>query len=81
MFPVPAGRGIFVFLLGDGGFLLPGDLPELLLHCRHVRCFRHIHDTCARAGFVHDINGFVRQETSADITVRQLDCGDNRLGV
>jgi hypothetical protein len=65
--PVTQMRGFFEVLLLDGPFFLHADLFDLGLDVLQFRRTSHRTDAGLRAGFVHDVDGFVRQEAGGQI--------------
>ena len=76
---VAHGRGALEILVLDGPLLLGLDLLDLGLEPLDLRRAGHGADARARAGFVHDVNGLVRQEAVGDVTIRELDRGFDGL--
>ena len=72
-FAVAERGGVFIFLFRNGGFLFAGKRIQLRINGGNIRRFGRIHDPGARTGFVHHVNGFVRQITSGNITFGKTD--------
>ena len=79
LFLVAQGGGLLEILRLDRGFLLDADLFDLLFDVLDVRRARHRADARARAGFVHDVDRLVRQETAGDVTVGKFHRGLERF--
>ena len=73
LFLVAQRRGFFEILRFDRGFLFDANLFDFFFDFLHVRRPRHGVDPRARAGFVHHIDRFVRQETTGDIALGKFD--------
>ena len=76
---VAQGGGFFEVLRLDRRLLAAADLFDLLLDVLDVRRPGHRADARARAGFVHDVDGLVRQEAAGEIAVAELDAPFERL--
>ncbi len=81
---VAHGGGAFEILLFDRLFLARLELLDLLLQMFHIGRAGHGFDARAGARFVHDVDGFVRQEPAGDIAIGKfhggLDGGVRHLG-
>ena len=63
----------------DGGLLAQTHLGDLLVDLADVGRRRHATDAHAAAGLVDQVDGLVRQEPVADVAVRQVRGGDQRV--
>ena len=79
LFLVAHGGGAFEILVLDGPLLLGLDLLDVGFQTLDLRRAGHGADAGAGAGFVHQINGFVRQVTIGDVAVGKLDRGFDGL--
>jgi hypothetical protein len=68
-------RGFLEVLLGDGLFLRSTNGLDFLRETLDVGRADERSDARARTGFVHDVDGLVRQETPGDVAVRKLHGG------
>ena len=75
LFLVAHGGGAFEILVLDRAFLLGLDLLDLAFEFLDFRRTGHRADARARTGFVHHINGLVRQIAVGDVAVRKFDRG------
>ena len=75
LFLVAHGGGAFEILVLDRAFFLALDLFDLGLEVLDFRRTGHGADARARTGFIHEIDGLVRQETTGDIAIGKLDRG------
>ena len=73
LFFLVAQTGGFLEILGlDCGLLFAANNFDIFLDFLHVGRTRHGVDAGAGAGFVHDIDCFVRQKSSRDIALRKF---------
>ena len=79
LFLVPHGGGALKILVLDRAFLLGLDLLDVGLEPFDLRRAGHRANARARAGFVHHINGLVRQVAVGDVPVGELDRGFDGL--
>src|SRR5579885_1391030 len=62
----------FEFMRGDGALHAVGDELDALLDLAHLFRNRRLAQLYARAGFVDQVDGFVRQETVGNVTIREI---------
>ena len=74
-FGVPKCGGAFEVLVFDGGFLVGPDGFDLFLEFFDVWGAGHCSDSRARTGFIHDVDGFVWEESTGEVTVGEFCCG------
>ena len=66
---VTEGGGFFEILRLDGRFFLSADFLDFNFEGFDVGWPRHVLDAGAGTGFVHHVDGFVREEASGQVAV------------
>ena len=66
---VAKGGGFFEILRLDGRFFFSTDFLDGNFQSFNVGRPRHVLDTGAGTGFVHHVDGFIREETAGDVAV------------
>ena len=78
-FLVAQGRCFLKVLIVDRGFLVATHFGDLLVEFAQLRRGGHSADTQARARFVDEVDGLVREETVGDVTVGEFGGRSDRL--